>query len=88
MNSQHLENFEPDLYEEFNNQEDGKIYNIYSKYLKIIDDNENSTKSDKKVIFANEDDNEYEPIDRTVGDDSQKHGCWWKFSPSACLYSL
>ena len=51
MNSQHLQDFEPDLYVEFNNQEDGKISNIYSKYLKIIDDNENSTKSDKKVIL-------------------------------------
>ena len=68
MNSQYLEDFEPDLYEKFNNQEDEKIYNIYSKYLKIIDDNENSTKSDKKVMFADKDDNEYEPIDRTVGD--------------------
>ena len=88
MNSQHLEDFEPDLYEEFNNQEDGKISNIYSKYLKIIDDNENSTKSDKKVMFADEDDNEYEPIDRTVGDESQKHGCWWKFSLliSKCMF--
>ena len=80
MNSQHFEDFEPDLYEEFSNQEDEKISNIYSKYLNIIEDNENSTKSDKKVMFADEDDNEYEPIDRTVGDDSQKHVCWLKFS--------
>ena len=71
MNPQHLENFEPDLYEEFSNQEDDKISNIYSKYLNIIDDNENSTKSVTKVVFADEDDNEYEPIDRTVGDDSE-----------------
>ena len=68
MNSPYLEDFETDLYEEFNNQEDEKISNIYSKYLKIIDDNEDLTKSDKKVMFANQDDNEYEPIDRTVGD--------------------
>ena len=88
MNSPYLEDFETDLYEEFNNQEDEKISNIYSKYLKIIDDNEDLTKSDKKVMFANQDDNEYEPIDRMVGDDSQKHGCRWKFSPCASFYSL
>ena len=88
MNSQYLEDFEPDLYEEFSNQEDENISNIYSKYLNIIEDNENKTKSDKKVMFADEDDNEYEPIDRTVGDESQKHGCWWKFSLliSKCMF--
>ena len=48
MNYQHLENFQPDLYEEFSNQDDEKISNINFNYLKIIDDNENSTKIDKK----------------------------------------
>ena len=70
MISQHLENvedFEPDLYEEFNIGEDEKTLNIFSKYLKIIDEHEDSIESDTKVMFANVDDNEYEPIDRTVG---------------------
>ena len=88
MNSQHMEDFEPDLYEEFSNQDDEKISNINSKCLNVIEDNLNSTKSDKKVMFVNEDDNEYEPIDRTVGDDSQKHGCRLKFSLliSKCMF--
>ena len=70
MISQHLENvedFEPDLYEEFNIGEDEKTLNTVSKYLKIIDEHEDSIESDIKVMFANVDDNEYEPIDRTVG---------------------
>ena len=70
MISQHLENiedFEPDLYEEFNIGEDEERLNIFSTYLKIIDEHEDSIESDKRVKFANVDDNEYEPIDRTVG---------------------
>ena len=62
-----VEDFEPDFYEEFNIGEDEKTLNNHSKYLKIIDEDEDSIESDKKVKFANEDDNEYEPIDRTVG---------------------
>ena len=64
---ENVENFEPDFYEEFNNGEADKTLNIYSKYLKIIDEHEDSIESDKKVMFANGDDNEYEPIDRMVG---------------------
>ena len=62
-----VEDFEPDFYEEFNNGEDEKTLNIYSKYLKIIDEHKDSIESDQKVKFVNVDDNEYEPIDRRVG---------------------
>jgi hypothetical protein len=67
MISQQLENaedFEPDLYEDFNIGEDEKTLNIISKYLKIIDEHE---ESNKKIKFANVEDDEYEHIDRTVG---------------------
>jgi hypothetical protein len=65
MKSQNLEYFEPDQYEEFSNKENDKLSDIYAKYLQIIDDNDNSTRINRKVMFADEDDNEYEPIDRT-----------------------
>ena len=64
---ENVEDFEPDLYEEFNIEEDEKTINTVSKYLKIIDEHEDSIESEKKVMFANVDDNEYEPIDRKVG---------------------
>ena len=70
MVSRQLEDFEPDIYEEFSNPEDEKTLPSHSKYLEILDDHYSSTKSDKKVMFADDSDNEYEPIDRMVGDDS------------------
>ena len=60
------EEFEPEIYEEFNKQED-KTSLCYSKYLEVLDDHNIQNKSQKKVMFADDDDNEYEPIDRTVG---------------------
>jgi len=52
------DSFEPEIYEEFNLQEETS-----AKYLEILD-NEVIAKSAKKVLFV-ESDNEYEPIDRT-----------------------
>ena len=66
-----VEELESGLYEEFNHIKEEHFLNN-SKYMKILGDQDSLTKSDTKVVFVDEDDNEYEPIDRTVGADRGK----------------
>ena len=66
-----VEELESGLYEEFNHIKEENFLNN-SKYMKILGDQDSLRKSDKKVVFVDEDDNEYEPIDRTVGADRGK----------------
>ena len=48
------------------------------KYLDILGDNGTSPISDNKEVIVDEDDNEYEPIDRMVGHPTNIS--WWKNS--------
>jgi len=56
--------YEPGLYEEFNYKEKTNLLKKNFKYLDILGDNGTSPISDNKEVIVDEDDNEYEPIDR------------------------
>ena len=71
--------YEPGLYEEFNYKEEPTLLKETSKYLDIFGDTNNSAISDNKEVIVKEDDNEYEPIDRMVGQYSTNIS-WWKNS--------